>query len=221
MPIDRKRKDRKIERYSKTYQPTKQMLSIETNSVSGSSESGPRLKMMFERGGDRWAHRVVSVSEDTETIVLQSIEGDDQTQWPPSPPLQDPDQHDLPTGAAVLAVGMAGTGHWSASFSVDRADFLLADVACFCKARPPETAAALVSTYQIAAGVEIVHNTPSAVELLHENGRLRIEAVSGADWGSEIQVSDSNQLKVIAERLNRDSKKSTRWSYRLKCLPDS
>lgn len=72
------------------------------------------LELRFPRLGDQHGFAVWLHSE----LVLETKTSAETIAWPESPPLQQLHEQLLPTGAAVLGVGSAGTTHWSASFSV-------------------------------------------------------------------------------------------------------
>jgi hypothetical protein len=85
---------------------------------------GHKLRVEFFKSGDRYAHRLSAVVADDggrETVVplAESVEGDNDDPWPPSPPLQSLSIEELADGrTAALLVGMAGRSHWSASVEV-------------------------------------------------------------------------------------------------------
>ncbi len=103
--------------------------------VSIPDARGRYLKVRFFQLGDRYAHGVWLVDGGNETALLDSLEGDDYTDWPPSPPLQQLTVEDRPDGSRVLLlVGMAGTSHWSLSVEPHPSEpALLFDAACRIK----------------------------------------------------------------------------------------
>ncbi|MFN9184093.1 MAG: hypothetical protein ACK6DN_13535 [Planctomycetota bacterium] len=72
------------------------------------------LEFRFPKSGDRFAVMICAGGESALAIGA----GAQADAWPTAPPLQQLHQQVLPTGPVVLAVGSAGTTHWSASFSV-------------------------------------------------------------------------------------------------------
>ncbi len=168
--------------------------------------------------------------------MLASLEGDSQQIWPPSPPLQDLDRHELPDGAAVLAVGMAGTSHWSASFSIQRCTRdlqlpvdpaqhslpippsvnleVLADIACFCKGLPPQSAMDMVSSYQIEPGVEVADDENGSIRLTLNARSFRLAPLSGEGWTSRLECAGS-QMTISAGKIEIQPGKPTRWGFRL------
>jgi hypothetical protein len=103
--------------------------------VSIPDARGRYLKARFFQLGDRYAHGVWLVDGGNETALLDSLEGDDYTDWPPSPPLQQLTVEDRTDGSHVLLlVGMAGTSHWSLSVEPHPSEpALLFDAACRIK----------------------------------------------------------------------------------------
>lgn len=184
---------------------------------------------MFSKRGDRWSHQVVIGDGPQETLLLSSLEGDSQQVWPPSPPLQDLDRHELPDGAAVLAVGMAGTSHWSASFSIQRnahppeqsgtvippANWIvLVELACFCKGLPPQSARDLVSSYQIEPGVVVADDENGSIRLTLNASSFCLAPLSGEGWTSRLECV-SSQLTISAGEIKIQPGKPTRWGFRL------
>jgi hypothetical protein len=188
------------------------------------------LEIIFDWVIDRWMHRIVFVGGGQPQTIMQTIEGDQQSIWPPSPPLQDASQHDLASGPAVLAVGMAGTSHWSASFSVEGFDQessmnsasnhgnLLADLACLCKGQPPTSAGHLVSSYQLEPGVEVVGDNRESenqeFEVRVGNHRLKLLPLNGGGWTSNFRL-EGDRLSISPTAVNGVAGKPTRWGYRM------
>lgn len=95
--------------------------------VSLSSTDG-RLKVLFQWRADRFAQRLFV--DDVE--VGHSVEGDAETAWPPSPPIQQLSREPIADRDVVLGVGGAGRGHWSISVEpvADDGSALKFDLAC-------------------------------------------------------------------------------------------
>ena len=120
-------------------------------------QDGFGLEVQFNQRGDRWHQKVFAVSEQAELTLLESVEGSADESWPPSPALQEVDMHELGKGQAALAVGMAGTSHWSASCSIEKTDedraLIKTDLACLVKELPaldqPNNRPKIGSTYSV------------------------------------------------------------------------
>jgi hypothetical protein len=115
------------------------------------------LRVDFDRAVDRWKHRVSLVLPErcgvvSPVLLLESVEGNSEEDWPASPPLQFVSIESRPTKPPVaLLMGMAGTSHWSASIEQDLAGRALRfDIACCAKSRPER----LGSIYRIAPRVQ-------------------------------------------------------------------
>lgn len=194
--------------------------------------SGQLLRLEFEWSGDRWLHRWLLVDPTGESgaplVLLSSIEGTPEQVWPPAPPLQDISRHELPSGPAILGVGMAGIGHWSASFSVEHSPdvehspkeglAVKADLACLQKQPANSTSAPVIaSNYGFAEGV-VVKPIDEGFEI-GVPGRPTIELrplrAPGCDSGLEL---GHNCLSVMPESSPSgapgDAKgQATRWGY--------
>ncbi len=100
------------------------------------------LRVVFTWSDDRFAHVIEqSNANGGWRTLLRSREGTPSDPWPPSPPFQQLEPHIAGTGlTSLLAVGLAGTSHWSTSVEEILADTtetpearLRFDVACRTK----------------------------------------------------------------------------------------
>jgi hypothetical protein len=109
------------------------------------------LRVVFDRRGDRYGHRIERRIDGVWHVAIESLEGSSNEDWPPSPPLQTLHIERRATGPVALLVGKAGTSHWSASIEplADQAGFQF-DIACRVL-QPPRQ---LISTYQSDANGE-------------------------------------------------------------------
>ena len=176
-----------------------------------SDQSTVCLKIIFERQGDRWSHRLAAGNGE-ETILLRSVEGNESQDWPPSPPLQEVNQHQLANENAVLAVGMAGHSHWSASFSIDSGEILV-ELACLCKSQPDF----LGSQYEIADNVTAASTNKSEVGLQSGNYRVAIRPLVATDWSTRLQNENRN-LTIRPNELSKVPGQATRWGYRINLI---
>ncbi len=130
------------------------LLTIETPG----SKAGA-LRVEFPRIDDRYHHRVFLVRDGEPQLLLTSVEGTPEEYWPSSPPLQQLSIEDRGDLQVALAVGMAGSSHWSMSVesSLTRLTF---DYACRCREEPEW----LGTTYAIAPGARpLFQVTPMSV----------------------------------------------------------
>jgi hypothetical protein len=98
----------------------------------------PLLELRFERCGDRFRHQVGLAGGLGSDVVLRSIEGQPDDEWPPSPPLQSMHLATDPNGRRrLMLVGMAGSSHWSMTVEAEVAhDRFHFDVACRVREQP-------------------------------------------------------------------------------------
>ncbi|MCA9216723.1 MAG: hypothetical protein KDB27_26825 [Planctomycetales bacterium] len=137
------------------------------------------LQVRFGWHGDRYKHCVEArYSRDSDwQVIAESIEGSDREIWPSSPPFQQVESHIGGTGrSCLLAVGLAGGSHWSASIEeiVDEPEAGIArirfDVACRIKAG----GGSLGSTYRSDRMERSV--TDPAIVQLSDQIQVRLEA---------------------------------------------
>ena len=138
----------------------------------------PAIICRFIQTADRWTHAWLCLDGGKETLLLQSIEGDAEGAWPPSPALQDMSQEDLGHTTAIMGVGMAGKSHYSVSVSVEDKS-LVADFACLVKQQPKF----LGSTYRVCHPTRLQDGAA-----IFKAGNHRIELVP-RDTGSNPTIS--------------------------------
>ncbi len=185
-----------------------------------SASSGRIIVVEFfkdESCPDRWMHQIAinstTPAKETRAVLLTSIEGDNETVWPPSPPVQDPSRHDLVDGGAVLGVGMAGKNHWSVSASVTGENQVLFDLACLVKS----PGVSLASTYRCADGVT-VSDIDGGVYLQHEFGQVALQAATELATRSSVSVDIDGRVLIAPVDLQppADGRSvSIRWQYRI------
>jgi hypothetical protein len=139
--------------------------------------------VVFRWRGDRWRHTVTFAGESLAESVEGTADGGD-ARWPVSPPLVELSAIDLQGGPALLAVGLAGRSHVSASVRPhpERADTLLFEIACRVKERPSW----LGSTYATGSVTESVAppdaatGFPATVQWAYSIGPEGIQAAAPA-----------------------------------------
>ena len=180
-----------------------------------STSSAARLAIEFVETDDRWAHSMVDLSRDPKQL-LTSVEGTAEQDWPCSPPLQQVSRHESEQGIALLSVGMAGRSHWSASFSIDGDDALLAELACLARENYRSSAARFIgTTYEIANDLRHQLLEDGTVEIKTPSGNVLVEPVGGQGWSSRLAL-DGNRLTVAPGAGQDLSNRSTRWAYRIR-----
>ena len=106
---------------------------MQSESLDAVDSTGRVLRVVFTWRGDRFGHAISAIHADgAQEILLESQEGTPADDWPPSPPLQNLHRETLADGrAALLLVGAAGRGHWSASVeAANDQPRLVFDLAC-------------------------------------------------------------------------------------------
>jgi len=155
---------------------------------------------------DRYAHRIVTVSGVEERLLVESVDGCDEDNWPPSPPLQQLSVAELQSGRQVaLLVGMAGKSHWSVSIEPqpEQSSFMF-DVAC----RSGEPASRLGSTYQAS-------QTGSASQMGFKIIGVEVDSVCSA-----VKQLDSKWF-VEPDQSGLRASQTIRWKYAVSSLDHS
>ncbi len=179
------------------------------------------LRVDFLSVGDCFAHRVVAVARDGQSMnLIESVEGNFHLSWPQSPILQSLNSCcDSEEVSAAMLIGAAGAGHWS--LTVERSEIpcgLMFDVACRVKSLPPS----LSSTYKIADRVK-VEQTHNSLELGTFLGDCVLRPIAAEEPGvpqpCRMEV-DTNLVRFNCETDFSDSPPQTlRWRYGLFLVP--
>lgn len=170
--------------------------------VEAIDSDGIGIRVVFVRVADRYAHRIELVGSDRASVALESIEGDNQDDWPPSPPLQQLTIESRQGNRTVaLLVGAAGRTHWSASVQSDpERRQITFDVAC----RLGETPRRLSSSYRTSSDATTVP--------LDRQPQFGIEP---ADDAVSVIIDRSEQRWVIRPSMTQTPAPTTvRWTYR-------
>ncbi len=179
----------------------------------------PQLAIEFYWESDRWRHAVGWLDQqDRFHAWLRSQEGGPAESFPPSPPLQDLDLHQLPGGDAALGVGMAGKSHWSFSMSVsgnESSICFLADHACLEKAAAAEQECWLGSSYQVEPSLEVIRDGEQ-VSIQDANRTLSICRPAEVTVDTSIQWNSASRT-VSLSPVNRSNQPATatRWQFEI------
>jgi hypothetical protein len=179
-------------------------------------ENSP-FSLIFQRQADRWAHRLVVDREGNDNVLMVSVEGGDDEIWPPSPPLQDLDLHQLKEGQrAILGVGKAGKCHWSASYlsrtgQSPNSSSLIAEIACLC---PVACDSPLLGcTYRLVEPKQI-QTEESLTRLIMDDWATTYRPLHGEGWNSVIQLA-SEMISISPGLTQFVSSRSIRWGFQL------
>ena len=192
---------------------------MSTQELNTGSATGNRLRIGFVWDVDRYRQTISLVSDsvlETDPIaILTSVEGDREQVWPPSPPLQDLNFHEVPSGScAALAVGMAGTSHWSLAWEASQNEpSLLCDVAC----RVKETPGYLASTWKITDGLKICNEIASDGRHILELPRelsLVVSAIENDEFAARAELVD-DLLCLSAHPTVSEPPATIRWRFRI------
>ena len=148
------------------------------------------------------SHSSVSTTEveSSSGLLLESMEGTPDDDWPVSPALRELHFEDRADGRRLaLLVGMAGKSHWSLSVELDAArGQLVFDVACRLRSPP----ARLGSRYRLCAA-RIPPNVPKSP--------LTIESIDGQS--ARLVMMADGELVVEPPRFAGPWPSTIRWRY--------
>ena len=142
--------------------------------------------------------------------VLTSIEGGAEDVFPASAAMQEINLHELPTGPAMLGVGMAGKGHWSASYSVETQEgqpAIKCDLACLLKQLQSD-GQWLGSTYSVGDGVKV--ETEGLNVRFSMNGQS-FSLIADPAYAS-IETAEQ-QIQIVPTKLSDSKTVATRWLF--------
>ena len=155
------------------------------------------LTVRFDRTGDRISHSIL-IGE-SEVPLLDSLEGESDEAWPPSPPFQELTLETRGDRQLALLVGKAGTSHWSASVDPQR-DQILFDIACRIQF-PPEWLG-------------------SRMTVDFRDGSLEVVASTELELSSEHRIRN-NCIEIFPRVAITRLPATVRWRYVIKRLPPS
>lgn len=196
-------------------------------SIKGKDSASPNLRCLLKHTGDRWQTCIEwFVSDAPPILILESIEGDANTDWPPSPALQDC-QHLSSMPDAILATGMAGVAHWSAAIersSDDQTDGIILDIACRIR-KEGDGKPRLQSRYRLGAKVIPKLNSDGSLLLSVGDWQCIVSAVPTETSVpratislEEVETAKSThftQMTVTSSVPLRPPPQTVRWKYRL------
>lgn len=181
------------------------------------------LRVDFDRAGDRWRHRILLVVPEgtgvvSPVLLLESVEGTSEHDWPASPPLQGISIETRPKKLPVaLLVGVSGDGHWSASIEQLAAERTIRfDIACRAKSRPE----ALGSRYRLAprAALKRVDADAGTIQFTAAGQTFELGGASGPDSSPPMVRMHEAEMQIhFAEPLSDDAK-TYRWLYQLRTI---
>lgn len=173
------------------------------------------LRAQFVRQGDRYAHQLLVLAPGRPTPVLESVETGDDSEWPPSPPLQQLSIEQLATRWAALGVGQAGTSHWSISIEAlsEPNPTLRFSLACRLAIRPSR----LGSQYRLIAAAPTVLSEGHPLEWKLPPRRLLVtpDSNNGSTW---VDYRDGH-LTFLRGNLQVPLPATLQWGYRVALLP--
>lgn len=179
-------------------------------------DGGAFGKLTFQWSGDRYT-QYWEFPGLLSGAALQSLESTSNVAWPVSPPLQQLHLQQFPDGREVVfGVGMAGRGHWSASFTlIPELACWIVELACRASASPsnPLAEAKLLSSYQVQH--EWLPAEGSGYQCCSGSAGVRLEPASP---GCTVQLVD-HELRIAPAgdfSVPSTSAATHQWAFRMR-----
>lgn len=177
--------------------------------LTSESVDGEHLEVVFVEQQGRFRHGVSWQGGGGRWELLTSREGPGEAMWPSSPPLQQVSPHRLADGRdALLAVGMAGSSHWSLSVAPGtghRAE-LVFEAAC----RPTKRPEQLGSQYDIASA-HILAWDERAAKFVAAKRQIQV-AVEPSD---SVRIAGPEPLIILCDPPVTRLPETFCWTYRI------
>ncbi len=182
--------------------------------------NGNGVRLELDWLTDRFRHRISGLHCRKSIEILTSVEGDQEEEWPLSPPLQEFNDptivSDFNQGQARLAIGSAGSAHWAVSVeAVENTGELPAitfDVACRTRHIPKW----LGSTYRLS-NVKDCSCGLSKVSFLTAAGVFQLRAVEKQHYHDVVEtllhVSDTTATLSCGVPDQVIKPVTLRWRY--------
>ena len=178
--------------------------SPQRGSESVSLSGGALGELRFDWSGDRYQHKWLMAESQ---IEIASVESPSTEPWPVNPPLQQIHQQSFGDGREVIfGVGMAGRGHWSASYTlVPELKCWIVELAC----RSPIQPERLLSTYTLDPAWQAESALRYFVQL--DNSRIVLEAIAP----SAVAEHEAETIRFFPAKLGQGAS-TTQWAFRLR-----
>jgi len=167
---------------------------------------GCGLQITFDWQRDRFTRSISAVDAKRDVVLLASLEGTNDDEWPLSPPLQSLAIEQREEGRQVaLLVGMAGRSHWSMSVeSWPNEQTLVFDAAC----RIHESPTMLGATYQTMFAPSRLGS--QSFDIGHE---CKFESAAMSDSAQSMVHESEGRISLRIDTNKASLPKTFRWQY--------
>lgn len=183
-------------------------------------DGGALGKLTFEWHDDRYHHRwsipqaPVEESANPSTIELESVESGSDANWPSSPPLQQIHSQSFGDGREVIfGVGMAGRGHWSASFTlVPDLKCWIVELACKSPGKPER----LQSAYRSDCFPDGAWTIEGETYSLNGEPSIALEAIAPGTTAELVGGDGNLETLNFSPRALSEEMETIQWAFRLR-----
>jgi hypothetical protein len=184
--------------------------------IESIGDDGVGLFVGFARRLDRVGHVVSLVEGEKCTPLFASLEGDDQDDWPPSPPLQEVHIEKRDKNLVAMLVGMAGDSHWSVAMDPMAGGVgITVAVACRLKQHPVQ----IGSRYgNLIEGLSPQTDSEGRIVWQLGEHRVAIEVVSLSEYPTPETPYDPQGFEIKASINEEPFPKTIQWRYLIRLL---
>jgi hypothetical protein len=184
-------------------------------------QTGCGFRVDFTWRLDRFCNRIIGILRYRPIALLASVEGIPDQTWPPSPPMQQVCNEIVNGTPAALAIGMAGSSHWSASFHLvdPQRPQLRVEVACLTQ----EVSGELSSLYRLGPEIHTAARSASCLALQCARMSECICCLDPMcdDPPTQLSTRNPNEISIGPQMhnaadcpVNQQSRSPKRWNYR-------
>ncbi len=189
----------------------------------GANTRETQLELVFELQQDRYGHRIGRVPEPGRLASashswLQTVQNTAAADWPCSPPLQQIHEQTIQGLPVIMAVGMAGGGHWSASFAATQGERIGLQVELAARVIVSDETR-LTLRYHLGPQVAATQLDDSLLSLQHPESNLAFELLLE---GCRAHLNqESAELELMAKLPEKKGRATVSWGYFLYSVPNS
>lgn len=192
---------------------SEKIMTTEPTILEVSNANGVGLRVTFEWHRDRYRQLIECIHQQQSQLVLSSLEGSSDDDWPPSPPFQQLSlEGSCDDQQTLFLVGMAGKSHWSGSVEVrQESSQIIFDVACRCHGFPQ-----FLGSVYTNDSVESEIGDDNTALLTTATGAVRLQLEPTAGDDPECRLSIGRQITIQRPNSSSSVPCTLRWKYCLR-----
>jgi hypothetical protein len=201
--------------------PASPSTSRPATSIQLVDQTGCGFRVDFTWRSDRFRSEIIGILRRRPIALLTSVEGTPDQTWPPSPPLQQVCNEIIDAVPAALAIGMAGSSHWSVSFHLvdPQRPQLRVEVACLTQ----DVSGQLSSLYRLGPGIRAAARSDACLTMhcVPVPECICCLVPMCDDPPTQLSTPNPNEIsvgpqmrKAESSPVNQQRRSPKRWNYR-------